>query len=155
MIFSIGIIWVIASPRHLLSPQTITPISHSKTLPPLSPSNTPQKKGGWCAQGGLTGKVWDTGYPEVPHPRGLKKVFGGKFFWYISWMLEVVSNDLQWLGHISMFQYQIQPFSTHWEMFIDPVTLIMWVRWAAIYMWWTCPTQSLCFLQVSFWALTL
>ena len=31
-------------------------------------------------QGGLTGKVRDTGYPEVPHPQGLKKVFQPKFF---------------------------------------------------------------------------
>ena len=31
-------------------------------------------------QGELTGKVWDTGYPEVPYPWGLKKVFWSKFF---------------------------------------------------------------------------
>ena len=31
-------------------------------------------------QGGLTGKVQDTRYPEVPHPQGLKKVFRVRFF---------------------------------------------------------------------------
>ena len=31
-------------------------------------------------QGELSGKVWDTGYPEVPHPWELKKAFQTKFF---------------------------------------------------------------------------
>ena len=32
-------------------------------------------------QGGLTGKVQDTGYPEVPTSKGLKKFFNPKPFW--------------------------------------------------------------------------
>ena len=50
----------------------------------------------WAEQGGVTSKVQDTRYPEVPHPQGLKFFFWPKFFWYIRHELEGFSNVLQW-----------------------------------------------------------
>ena len=72
------------APSTFNTPSSSNPLSGSSLDPSL------------CAkQGGLTSKVQDTRYLEVPHPQGLKKFLESDLFWYISHMLEVFNNNLQ------------------------------------------------------------